>query len=169
MNRRNPQDSRGRYHGVVKGTSSGRVAQIYQYVEGGDYHVIFVNVHRDGEEQVVGSPKASYKTLAAAERKARTFVDDAPRRNAGDADWRVLDLHRMNGARKNAGQNTPGLYPISSLKKGEFFKRKPDARKVYVKGDYDRSERTYTGTDTEDISRAIYLKGTTRVYVGFDY
>lgn len=92
-----------------------------------------------------------------------------PRRNAGDADWKVLDLHRMNGARKNAGQAAPGLYPISSLKKGEYFKRKPDARKVYVKGDYDRSERTYTGTDTEDISRAIYLKGTTRVYVGFDY
>jgi hypothetical protein len=149
MNRRNPHDSRGRYHGVVKGTASGRVAEIHQYVEGGDYHVLFVNVYRNGEEQVVGSPKASYKTLAAAERKARTFVDDAPR--------------------KNAGQNAPGLYPISSLKKGEFFKRKPDARKVYVKGDYDRSERTYTGMDTEDISRAIYLKGTTRVYVGFDY
>jgi len=81
---------------------------------------------------------------------------------------RVIRHLKLN-PRKNAGQNAPGLYPISSLKKGEFFKRKPDARKVYVKGDYDRSERTYTGTDTEDISRAIYLKGTTRVYVGFDY
>jgi len=72
--RRNPHDSRGRYHGVVKGAGNGRVAKIHQYAEGGDYHVLFVNVHRDGEEQVVGSPSGGYKTLAGAERKARTFT-----------------------------------------------------------------------------------------------
>lgn len=79
LRRRNPHDARGRYHGEVKG--KGRTAKIQQYTEGGGYHVIFALVHRDGEEQVVNSPQTAYKTLAAAERKARTWVDDTARRN----------------------------------------------------------------------------------------
>lgn len=67
------------------------------------------------------------------------------------------------------GRDGPGMHPISSLKKGEFFKRKPDARKVYRRGDYIPSTRTYAGLDTDDISRTLSLKGTTKVYVGFGY
>lgn len=62
-----------------------------------------------------------------------------------------------------------GYRKLSDLKRGEFFKRKADARKVYRKGDYDRSERKFECDDTDDISRTAYLKGDTRVYVGFDY
>jgi len=58
---------------------------------------------------------------------------------------------------------------LSTLPKGAFFKRKPDAKKVYRKGDYDRSSRTYAGLDTDDISRSIPLKGATQVYVNFEY
>ncbi len=46
---------------------------------------------------------------------------------------------------------------------------KADARKVYRKGDYDRSEHKYACDDEDDISRSIYLKGDALVYVGFDY
>jgi len=74
-----------------------------------------------------------------------------------------------SAARYDESRDAPGLYPISSLRPGAYFKRKADAKKVYRKGDYDRSERTYAGLDTDDISRSIALKGDTRVYVGFDY
>lgn len=74
-----------------------------------------------------------------------------------------------SAARYDESRNAPGLYPISSLRPGEYFKRTPSAKKVYRKGDYDRSERTYAGLDTDDIGRSIALKGDTRVYVGFDY
>ena len=74
-----------------------------------------------------------------------------------------------SAARYDESRDAPGLYPISSLRLGAYFKRKPDAKKVYRRGDYDRSERTYAGLDTDDISRSIALKGDTRVYVGFDY
>jgi len=72
-------------------------------------------------------------------------------------------------ARYDESRDAPGLYPISSLRPGAYFKRTSGAKKVYRKGDYDRSGRTYAGLDTDDISRSIALKGDTRVYVGFDY
>ena len=62
-----------------------------------------------------------------------------------------------------------GLRDLSSLDKGEFFKLKPTAKKVYRKGDYVRSERKYEGLDTDDISRTILLRGSTRVFVDFEY
>jgi hypothetical protein len=97
-------------------------------------------------------------------------ADDAmlPGAAAAVADYRARSA-RGSAARYDESRNAPGLYPISSLRPGAYFKRKADAKKVYRKGDYDRSERTYAGLDTDDISRSIALKGDTRVYVGFDY
>ncbi|WP_353239646.1 hypothetical protein [Limnohabitans sp.] len=59
--------------------------------------------------------------------------------------------------------------PLRRVKPGDFIKRKPDAKTVYRRGDYDRATKTYTLVDTDDISRAIYLKATTLVVVGFTY
>lgn len=58
---------------------------------------------------------------------------------------------------------------IKSLKKGDFFKRKESAKKVYTKQDYDRDERKYICHDESDISNFLYLKGDTKVFIGFDY
>lgn len=58
---------------------------------------------------------------------------------------------------------------LSDLKRGEFFRRKPDAQKTYRRGVYDRFEKKYSGEDWDDISREILLKGSTLVYVGFDF
>ena len=58
---------------------------------------------------------------------------------------------------------------IKDLPAGEFFKRKPDAQKVYTRDEYDRSEKRYVCGDWSDISRALYLKGETIVYIGFDF
>jgi hypothetical protein len=58
---------------------------------------------------------------------------------------------------------------IKYLPKGEYFKRKPDAKSIYVRGEYVREEKKYSCYDTEDINREIFLKGDTVVYVGFTY
>ena len=58
---------------------------------------------------------------------------------------------------------------LGDVKKGEFIKRKADAKAVYIKGDYDRSSKSYSLIDTEDICREIFLKASTPVVVGFTY
>lgn len=60
---------------------------------------------------------------------------------------------------------------IKDLKKGEFFTRKPienpKETQVYIKGDYDRSTKTYDCTRFDDISRTISLKASAQVYTEF--
>ena len=58
---------------------------------------------------------------------------------------------------------------IKDLPKGEFFNRKPDANKVYRREEYCRINKAYQCDDESDISRALFLKGTTVVYYGFEY
>jgi hypothetical protein len=83
--------------------------------------------------------------------------------------WRAKGAKKSNPRKYDESRDDAGYRKLSDLKKGEFFKRKADARKVYRKGDYDRSERKYEAMDEDDISRSIYLKGDALVYVGFDY
>ena len=58
---------------------------------------------------------------------------------------------------------------IKEVKKGDFIKRKSDSLKVYVKGDYDRSLKGFWVLDTDDISKAMVLKGSKIVFNGFTY
>ena len=58
---------------------------------------------------------------------------------------------------------------IKDVPHGEYVKRKPDSRKVFKRGDYCRDEKKYELQDTEDHCNFIYLKGSTIVYIGFDY
>jgi hypothetical protein len=58
---------------------------------------------------------------------------------------------------------------LKDLPKGEYFKRKPDAKKVYQRGEYCRSRRKYQADDCDDICRELVLKGSTVVYIGFTY
>lgn len=59
---------------------------------------------------------------------------------------------------------------LSTLPIGEHFKRKPDAKKVYQRGAYDRATRRYVNTDCADVwGNGLALKGDTVVYIGFDY
>ena len=59
--------------------------------------------------------------------------------------------------------------PIKQVSKGDFIKRKVDSHKVYIKGEYDRSLKGYWVIDTEDISRALIMKGSKIVFNGFTY
>jgi hypothetical protein len=59
---------------------------------------------------------------------------------------------------------------IKDLPKGEFFKRKPDASKVYQRKDYNRQAKKYDCRDMLDCwGNGLQLKGTTVVFIGFDY
>lgn len=58
---------------------------------------------------------------------------------------------------------------LKELKLGEFFKRKPDAHTVYRRGEYCRSRGKYQADDCADICRELVLKGSTVVFIGFDY
>ena len=59
--------------------------------------------------------------------------------------------------------------PVEGLPVGEYVKRKADSSKVYKRGAYDRSTRTYELEDCSDISRSIYVKRGTVLFYGFTY
>ena len=58
---------------------------------------------------------------------------------------------------------------IEKVKKGAFLKRKPDAKKTYTRGDYDRTHSRYRIDDWDDISRDMLLSKGTLVWVGFTF
>ena len=58
---------------------------------------------------------------------------------------------------------------LKDVTRGEFVKRKPEAKTVFTRGEYNRSAKRYTLEDEWDICRAVYLKGETIVYIDFDY
>lgn len=62
-----------------------------------------------------------------------------------------------------------GIVSLKNVKKGEFVKRKPDSKKVYIKGDYDHASKTFSLIDADDMNREIFLKGSTVVHIGFTY
>jgi hypothetical protein len=66
---------------------------------------------------------------------------------------------------------TLGIYsaPVQDLPVGEYVRRKADSSKVYKRGAYDRSSRTYELEDCSDCSRSIYVKRGTILFYGFTY
>lgn len=60
---------------------------------------------------------------------------------------------------------------VKQLKKGEWFTLKPIAEpkesQVFVRGDYDRTEKKYECGKFSDISYSRLLKGDTEVYTDF--
>lgn len=59
---------------------------------------------------------------------------------------------------------------LKELKKGDFFKLKDsDTATVYVKGEYDRSTKTYSCFKFEDVNAERFLKGSKKVFVGFTF
>lgn len=59
--------------------------------------------------------------------------------------------------------------PLRDVKPGEYFKRKPDARAVFVRGAYDRASKRISASDFDDISRELFLRPDTPVVVGFTF
>ena len=58
---------------------------------------------------------------------------------------------------------------LRNVQQGEFVRRKLDSKITYTRAEYDRSFKKYCLDDWEDISRQIMLKGSTLVWVGFEF
>ena len=60
---------------------------------------------------------------------------------------------------------------LKNVKKGDFFRRTPDANTTFIKGDYfrDGGFNKYGASDAEDMNREVFLKGNTKVWVDFTY
>lgn len=62
---------------------------------------------------------------------------------------------------------------LKDLKIGEYFTLKPYSEpkenQVYIRGEYDRTERKYDCGKFSDISYSRYLKGDTEVYTEFTF
>lgn len=58
---------------------------------------------------------------------------------------------------------------LSEVKAGDFVTRKENLNNVYVRAEYNRELKKYCLNDYNDISRCIYLKGDTIVYINFTY
>lgn len=71
----------------------------------------------------------------------------------------------------NNNNLTDGYYTtIKSLKRGDFFKLsdKPNAT-VYIRGDYDKSERKYECYKFYDVNDFTYKNGNKTVITGFTF
>ena len=58
---------------------------------------------------------------------------------------------------------------ISEVKKGDFLKRKADAKRVYIRGDYDRASKSFSCIAYDDINQEIFIKANKKVFVGFTF
>jgi len=57
------------------------------------------------------------------------------------------------------------IVQLRDVKEGEYFRRKPTAAKEYIRDHYNRSDKTFTCTDADDIGRNLFLKADTLVCV----
>jgi hypothetical protein len=60
------------------------------------------------------------------------------------------------------------LKAIRDVKRGEYF-HKPNAQRVYVRGEYDRSTKRISAQAFDDINRELSLRPHTLVVVGFTF
>lgn len=59
---------------------------------------------------------------------------------------------------------------LSSLKKGEFFKLKPTSSSpLWVRGDYERSSKSYSCYKYDDVNHERFFKGTKKVFTHINY
>ena len=69
---------------------------------------------------------------------------------------------------------TPTQVTLRELPKGAFFTLRdygeyPDGDRVYVKGDYDRSDHKYTCHKYYDMMHESYIKPDRKVWSGFTF
>jgi hypothetical protein len=65
--------------------------------------------------------------------------------------------------------NLPDGVPVELIVPNHYVRRKADAKKTYRLVGWDPSERKYELWDTDDISRSLYVKKGTKLFLKFDY
>ena len=58
---------------------------------------------------------------------------------------------------------------IEDVKKGEFVRRKLDAKTTFIRDEYCRFDKRYLLIDDQDINRWVSLKKGAKVFIGFTY
>lgn len=58
---------------------------------------------------------------------------------------------------------------LKDCKKGEYIKRTVDAKKVYIRGDYNRATKSFSLIDCDDCNHEIFVKANKAVFIGFTY
>ena len=66
---------------------------------------------------------------------------------------------------ENAGE----MRSIRELKAGEFFKLKENSKRVYIRDEYDRSEKKYCCIAWDDVNVCRLFNGNKQVFVGFTF
>lgn len=61
------------------------------------------------------------------------------------------------------------FYALKDLPKGEVFKLKPDAKRVYVRDEYDRSDKKYCCYAWDDVNYFRLIDGKKQVFAGFTF
>jgi hypothetical protein len=101
------------------------------------------------------------------------FLNVSPFHNSCEVRIIAPTLAAFHAAREalelNLNDDGARQVQLKDVKKGEFVRRKLDAKTTFTRGDYDKSSKTYELCDWEDINRAVYLKGTTLVWIGFTF
>jgi len=62
-----------------------------------------------------------------------------------------------------------GWVAIETVKKGDFFRRKPEAKTTFSREDFCRYSKKYEGQDFEDMNRVCYFKKGTLVFINFEF
>ena len=77
-------------------------------------------------------------------------------------------IPRSGATKERTVLNHEATKPVQELR-GEFVKRKPEAKKVYRVEGYCRTSRRWELVDCDDVNRCIYVKPGTLLFAGFTY
>jgi uncharacterized membrane protein YqiK len=89
------------------------------------------------------------------------FLAEAAEREAAAA---AATMRRLE---EGLADLAPASALVEEIKKGEYVRRKADAKTTYIRGAYIGG--AYSLTDAEDTNREIFVKRGTRLFIGFTY
>ena len=61
------------------------------------------------------------------------------------------------------------LAPVQKIKRGEFVKRKPESKRVYIRREYDPTFKVYSLQAFDDINFYIYVKRGVALAYDFEF
>lgn len=74
---------------------------------------------------------------------------------------------KFNMAKYKKFKIEQGWYRVKELSKGEFVKKSPYGKKIYIVGNYNRLEKMYEMNHADDISMQSLVNGNKKVWAGF--
>jgi hypothetical protein len=122
--------------------------------------------------------KVLKKKKTLAKESFDNYITDLLKESMGLNELDAMDLNAMNDIGSHE-HNDPdeSEFPtkLKELKKGEYFKRNPDSKKVWIKGDHVRFHKKgkiiirYSCTAADDMNQEIFLNPLAPVYTEFEY